>query len=453
MSKPKVLYICHNHPSVRPGGAEVYALELYQGIRQQGDFEPILLAKGGPPLSPKCRPHSGTQLGLIDGDSNQYFLYTDGYEFDWLYGTITDKEFYTKHFHEFLLTFRPDVVHFQHTLFLGYDLIRQARNTLGTVAIVYTLHEYLPICNRHGQMVRTINNEELCDKDSPQRCHECFPDVLPQAFFLRKRFIQSHFALVDRFLAPSHFLRERYVAWGIPEDKIRFEEYGRQPVAPLADGAEERPRNRFGYFGQLSPYKGAHVLLKAMRLLAAEAPAPTSAYGAGRPAPVVPLPAGPMHPIQPHLWIHGANLDLQPGAYQNDFVSLLEATRQNVTLVGQYAQGELPQLMANIDWVIVPSIWWENSPLVIQEAFAYGKPVICSSIGGMAEKVADRINGLHFRVGDSAHLAQVIREAATTPDLWQSLRQGIPPLYGMKDHVAAVAGLYRELLQRGVAIG
>jgi len=56
--------------------------------------------------------------------------------------------------------------------------------------------------------------------------------------------------------------------------------------------------------------------------------------------------------------------------------------------------------MAAVDWVVVPSIWWENSPLVIQEAFAHGRPVICSDIGGMAEKVAHEKNGLHFRAND-----------------------------------------------------
>src|SRR6266446_3972295 len=202
MSKPRVLYVCHNHPAVRPGGAEAYALELYHGIREHGEFEPVFLAKGGPPLSLDGQRHSGTFFGLVNGDPNQYFLYTDGYHFDLLYGTITGKEFYIKHFHEFLLAFRPDVVHFQHTLFLGYDMIREVRNTLPDVPIIYTLHEYLPICHRQGQMVRTVNNEEICDRESPQRCHECFPDVSPQTFFMRKRFIQSHLSLVDLFLAP-----------------------------------------------------------------------------------------------------------------------------------------------------------------------------------------------------------------------------------------------------------
>src|SRR5947209_4964166 len=125
MSKPRVLYICHNHPGVRPGGAEAYALELYQGIREQGEFEPLLVAKGG---SPHSRPHAGTRIGPVPGDPNQYFLYTDGYCYDSLFGTMDSKEFYVAHLHDLLLALRPDVVHFQHTLFLGYDAIRQVKN-------------------------------------------------------------------------------------------------------------------------------------------------------------------------------------------------------------------------------------------------------------------------------------------------------------------------------------
>ena len=79
MAKPVVLYVCHNHPEVRPGGAEAYALELYHGVREQGELEPVFLCKGGPPLSPRGQPHSGTLLGLVNDDPHQYFLYTDGY--------------------------------------------------------------------------------------------------------------------------------------------------------------------------------------------------------------------------------------------------------------------------------------------------------------------------------------------------------------------------------------
>lgn len=447
MSKPKVLYICHNHPSVRPGGAEAYALELYYGIREHGEFEPIFLAKGGPPLSLNGQPHSGTLLAPVNGDRNQYFLFTDGYKYDWFWGTMPGKEFYTKHMREFLIAFRPSIVHFQHTLHLGYDMIREIRNSLPDVPIVYTLHEYLPICHRQGQMVRTVNDEELCNQESPRRCHECFPDISAQSFFMRKRFIQSHFSLVDLFVAPSHFLRQRFIEWGIPPDKIRFEEYGRQLVPPLPDGGPEGGRNRFGYFGQLTPFKGAHVLLNAMKLLAAERRTERGVKPGGSSLNTDPDPERNRE-TEPHLWVHGANLDIQHGTFQNEIRSLLEATKQNVTLVGRYSHSSLPQLMANIDWVVVPSIWWENSPLVIQEAFAHGKPVICGDIGGMAEKVSDGVNGLHFRAGDAIRLAKLIRKAANTPGLWDALRKEIPGPHRMEDHVGTLVGMYHELLER-----
>ena len=68
--------------------------------------------------------------------------------------------------------------------------------------------------------------------------------------------------------------------------------------------------------------------------------------------------------------------------------------------------------MGACDFVVVPSIWWENSPIVIQEALAVGRPVICSNIGGMAEKVSPGVAGLHFQVGDAADLARTMYEVA-----------------------------------------
>ena len=103
-------------------------------------------------------------------------------------------------------------------------------------------------------------------------------------------------------------------------------------------------------------------------------------------------------------------------------------------------------MMAAVDWVVVPSVWWENSPLVIQEAFAAGRPVICSDIGGMAEKVSDGINGLHFRIGDPEDLAATIHRAVGTPGLWDHLRKGIPPVHPMTAHAEVLTRAYESLL-------
>jgi len=429
MAKRKVLYVSHNHPSVRPGGAETYALELYETMRGSAQFEPLFLAKGGPPISNMRRPHEGTLLGKVCADPNQYFFYTDCSDYDWLNGTSPNKEQLLKFYAEFLAAHRPDVVHFQHTLFFGYDIIRQTRNSLPNAAIVYTLHEYLPICHRNGQMLRT-NDEELCTEESPRRCHECFPAVSPQAFFMRKRFIQSHFALVDRFLAPSDFLRRRFLDWGLPPERVLAEEYGRKQINASPPAGTRQSRNRVGFFGQFTFFKGVQVLLKAMQHLTANGTS-RSRSDAG---------------AEIRCSLHGANLELQPGSFQNEFRSLLEATSRNVTLVGRYQPSEIGRLMADIDWVVVPSIWWENSPLVIQEAFMHGRPVICSDIGGMAEKVANDANGLHFRAGDALSLAATLRRAVETPGLWERLSAGIEPVYPIEDSVAKLEALYDSVI-------
>src|SRR6185503_11624350 len=97
--------------------------------------------------------------------------------------------------------------------------------------------------------------------------------------------------------------------------------------------------------------------------------------------------------------------------FQQEFMDLLEESSDSVFLAGRYDNRDLPSLMEKVDWVVVPSRWWENSPLVIQEAFAHGRPVISSDIGGMAERVVHGVNGLHFRVGDPVSLAGTIGAA------------------------------------------
>ena len=246
---------------------------------------------------------------------------------------------------------------------------------------------------------------------------------------MRKRFIQSQMSLVDQFIAPSKFLGERYADWGIPPEKIRVEEYGRLPLSYSPANPRRKKRNRFGFFGQFSHYKGVNVVLQAAKRLAEEE-------------------------VDATIWLHGANLEIQPPEFQEEFAELLEASGERVVMVGRYDHDQLGALMENVDWVFVPSRWWENSPLVIQEAFMHGRPVICSNIGGMAEKVSDGVDGLHFRVGDPEDLARVITQAAGSPQLWRNLTANISPIYPMRTHVEELVRLYDELLaQNRLTVG
>lgn len=433
MSRKRVLYVVHAHPAVLSGGAENYAHQLYEQMREDPQFEPVLLARTGPPSYKQGPPHLGTPLIPVEGDPNQYLLYTDAAGYDYFNGTMRAKNLYTEHYRAFLEAYRPDVVHFQHTIFLGMDMVLETRRTLPEAAIVYTLHEYLPICFNDGQMMR--RDGSLCDRSSPRRCHECFPDRSPQDFFLREQFLKSHLDLVDLFVTPSRFLMQRYVEWGIDPGRIRFEENGR-PVTRRVEQIGARPRTRFGFFGQFNHFKGADLAIEAMQLLGSH-------------------PAVEGMDPPPHLWLHGANLEYQTEQFQERFNRRLKAGDGLVTLKGRYRPDELPSLMAAVDWVIVPSRWWENSPLVIQEAFQHRRPVICSDIGGMAEKVTPGVNGLHFRAGDPRSLAEMLAEASTTEGLWERLESGIPEVHTLQAHARNLTGIYRELLKsksrRGIA--
>jgi glycosyltransferase involved in cell wall biosynthesis len=429
MSKRTVLYVSHNHPALHPGGAEAYALELYERMRESEEWDPLFLARIGPNVAQQRAARPGTPFAQVNDDPGQSFVFTETEHFDFFHMTSTDKSLYTRHLTAYLTTHRPDVVHFQHTQFIGVEMLSLVRRLLPDAAIVYTLHEFLPICHNDGQLVRTRSGER-CTESSPRRCNECFPHIAPQEFFLRKRFVQTHFDAVDTFLAPSRQLMERYVEWGIPRERIRFEDYGRRRRA-TAPATSERPGgapNRIGFFGQLSHYKGVTVLLEAMRILGE---------------------AG----IDAHCWLHGANVELQSEEFQQKFRELLDQTRDTVTFAGRYEHAQLPRLMEQLDWVVVPSVWWENSPLVIQEAFMHGRPVICSDIGGMAEKVRDGVDGLHFRAGDPQSLAAALSRAVRNPALATRLRAGIQPVFDMEDHVSNLTTLYDDLLaQRAMEV-
>jgi glycosyltransferase involved in cell wall biosynthesis len=419
----RVLFVLHNHPAVQPGGTEAYTLNLYAALRDSPDWEPLLVARAAPEAAAELGLRPGQDVGTVPGDPNQIVVQVGEEEFDKFLMTARDKRVYTDRFAEVLRSRRPDVIHVQHTLYVGTELFGLARRLLPATPILHTLHEYLPICNHYGQLVRTFGGE-LCLEASPRRCHQCYPEIPPQAFFLRQRMIQSQFAEVDMFIAPSRFLLERYVDWGIPRDRILLEDHGFPPTARV-DAPDRDPRNRFAFFGVMTQFKGIDVLLRAMERL-----------GPG---------------FDGHLWVHGANYSEQPEQMRQELDRLFEATAARVTWAGPYEHRNLPRLMSEIDWVVVPSVWWENSPLVIREAFQHGRPVICSDIGGMAEKVRHEVDGLHFRVADPAGLAQTIERAAMTPRLWYRLRDGIPPVKTIDEHVAALTRLYAELIERRAA--
>lgn len=159
-----------------------------------------------------------------------------------------------------------------------------------------------------------------------------------------------------------------------------------------------------GYLGQILKVKGIHVLVDAF------------------------VKAG----IETH-----AHLDIW-GNYANNpqyEIDLRARIGKNLSIFlrGRYLREQLGSILENLDIVVVPSIWYENAPLVIQEAFATKTPVIATNLGGMSEVVAHDINGLLFQRNDSDDLAFQLRRVVEEGDLLARLKTGIPPVRGFQD--------------------
>jgi len=105
-----------------------------------------------------------------------------------------------------------------------------------------------------------------------------------------------------------------------------------------------------------------------------------------------------------------------------------------VQWVGPYQPDELRARMAAVDWVVVPSIWWENSPMVIQEAMVHGRPLLVSDIGGMREKVRDGVDGYRIAARNpTAWSAAMQLSARLDQPGWTALAQNIRRPEGHQD--------------------
>ncbi|QHG73134.1 glycosyltransferase family 4 protein [Ensifer adhaerens] len=387
--KKRILVAAHNHPALHPGGTEIFAHDLFRAYQRAG-HEALFLGATNQ-THRQVRP--GTSFQAVGPEGDEVLLWSGHFDRFFmsqidLYGVVPDLT-------ELLRDFRPDVVHIHHLLLLGAEFPHIVRRTLPDCRIVMTLHDYYPLCHHDGLMVRT-SGKELCHKSSPDRCHSCFKDIPLDRFVLREQHLKALLRTVDRFISPSQFLRQRFIDWGLNGDQIDVIANGLPPRdAPSRKGQPENDRPVFGYFGNLNPWKGTSVLLEAARQLIDEG-------------------------LRFELRVHGG-APFQADSFKDEIARLFKKTAPSVQERGAYRREDIGDLIAAVDCTIVPSIWWENAPLVIGEAQSQRKPVIASNIGGMAEMVQDGVNGITVSPNDPRALAAAMRRMAESPDLRRRL--------------------------------
>lgn len=417
----RVLVVSHGHPALALGGAEIASHNLHQGLNSLPDVESVYLARVGQPF-PR---HGASALMSLGPTEDELLFHADDYNHFFL--SNGDTEALQRDLVRFVRDARPHVVHFHHLLGLGMEALYAVREALQQSVVLVTLHEYLSICHNHGQMVKRPTGQ-LCRQASPIACHGCFPEIPVSHFLKRERFVRGMLELADAFVSPSVFLAGRYSEWGIEADKLTVIENGiaKGEAVPARGLPLHNPRrNRFAYFGQLTPFKGVDVLIDAVSRV------PEDIWG-----------------DDACLMIFGGNLERQPPDFQERLKKLIDDAGRRVRFYGAYQNADMPRLIGSVDWVVMPSTWWENSPLVIQEALHHRRPLICSDIGGMAEKVRDGKDGLHFRTGSAQDLADRMAEVLNDPQAWDRLRASMRQPTSHIDCAREHVELYRRLLRR-----
>ncbi len=374
-ARPPICIVVHAHSDLSKGGGETAAHRELLALRAVG-HEVTLVAATEQRLD-------GEQI--VAHAPGEFLFSTEGMEEDRLsWADSADRRDLVR----FLAGQPAGIFHFHHVWRIGLDLIAELMEARPDARFVVTLHEMLAICAHHGQMIR-IQGRELCRAASPTQCAACFPDRSPRHFELRRATFLETLRRFDAAVFPSEFIRGRYQDWGFsPVVSVVQENYLGDVLtgAPRRLAVEPDLAGHFAFFGQPTPFKGLDILLRGFTLALAAAP-------------------------RLSLSIFGCERDDVLALFPT-LAPVLDQAGSALSFFGRYDQADVLHLMQGAGWVVVPSIWWENSPVVIQEAMRAGTPLIVSDIGGMAEKVRPGLDGLHFRRGSPPDLARVLRQAA-----------------------------------------
>lgn len=460
----RIAHVIHGFPPDSTGGSEVYTrkLALEQARLEQTRLEQAragnavaVFARAGDRGRREYAVTRETQDGLDVWRVNNTLRKCNSFEETYTNPPVLEI------FKKFLDEARPDVAHIGHLTLLSTLIVDELKRR-GIPALM-TLHDYWLLCPR-GQLIR--GDLALCAEPEGAPCEECQklqlavsgssrkahnayakltamlgldpaflkkplralylalgrgakPGVLAGHMEKRREQMRALCGKIDLFVAPSNFLRRQFVKFGVPQGKIEYSDYGFD-AAPFAD-FRRRPSEkiRFGFVGSLIPSKGAHVMLRAFRDL--------------RPKNAALNVFGGFAPYYEHE------------NYEKEIKALADAP--GVAMRGPYDNARVAEVFAEIDALIVPSIWYENSPLAIHEAFLAGTPVITSDAGGMAELVAHEKSGLLFRMGDAASLRDAMARIAGEKGLLEKLRKGIPRVKTIQEDASEMMERYRRLLR------
>jgi len=337
-------------------------------------------------------------------------------------------------FRRFLDQVKPDIVHFQHLFKLSASLIPLAKK-MG-LPVVVTLHDHWFICYTI-QLLRP--DMEVCSgpfyglkcagcakPDWPYGLRALLGPLLTPLFIFRTAYVKRCLEQADLIITPSAFVKKELVAHGFSRNNILVSDNGTRPLSPSYHpphswgGKREGERDsaeglRFGYIGTVQKHKGVHVLVEAFNDI-------------DDPSMELKIFGDPH--IAPDYYAHVRRMAHHP----------------RIQFPGMFDNAEVGRILSGIDVLIVPSIWPENSPVTIHEAYLAKIPVIASRIGGIPELVQDGVNGFLFTPGDAKDLLRKMRLFIEDRSLLERLRANVGPVKSIEENAQELEAIYQELI-------
>jgi glycosyltransferase involved in cell wall biosynthesis len=419
-------------------GTQIHVRDLCRGLRQRGHEVEVFTRLAGYEQGEFELSRSAWDGVPVTGITNNY---TDLDRFELLYThPVIDARF-----DDFLGEAQPDLVNVHHFTGLSTSMIEVARRR--RLPVVMGLHDYWMVCLR-GQRIRP-DDLGICDTLDRQRCLSClnrlWPHLLP---------LSGSRSLMDRLLgrppsleklqkwenhvrrmlgscqvltAPSGFHRDRFLEWGVDPSRLIVAPYGLVSHELRAYPRVDRDPRHIGFIGSVIPSKGVHVLCEAFRR----------------------LDRGDLV-----LHIHGEAPSFHGDTGYVNRLHRFLGEKLDVRFHGRYEHCDLPTILAGLDVLVVPSLWWESFCLTAREGALAGLPVIASRLGALEEAVEEGI-ALGFRAGDPDDLARALARVLSEPGLRDTLRRKAARIRSLEESITRMEEIYRTAMGpeqgRGVA--
>ncbi|MBN2466887.1 MAG: glycosyltransferase family 4 protein [Deltaproteobacteria bacterium] len=445
----KILYALHKFLPRYFSGTEMYTYNLAKELQKRGHQVQIFCAedveKGqGHRVSAYDDPYDGLEVHRITFNRKKApDIIRSSY----------DNPVVAEHFTSFVSSWKPDVVHITSFLNLSAAIIEPLK--AHGIPSVFTATDFWSFCPKSTFLSYDFS---LCTNPEPMKCLSCIislspfyttflrnirvsPLLVAQTFSLLSRlpvaqnnsYIKGRRALEDRpayilgmlknldlIITPTPFLNKFFLDAGFSSEKVLVSEFGLAATRPKPDRSPSvQPLLRFGYIGILAHLKGVDILIRSFLQAAT--------------------------PDQAVLKIYGD--DSHFPTYANQLKRMAEKA-PNIFFGGTFPPERLGEILSEIDVLIVPSIWYENTPLVLLSALAAGVPVIASDVPGITHVVHDGLNGLLFSRGSIESLTRRLDQVLQEPPLIQRLGETVTPIKSIADNGQELEEHYRSLVQK-----